>query len=263
MKTLQESIAASMDAIDLQILPYLPYILQDFQEIGTTPDIIIETVRKYIRQYSEINFLDLGCGKGTVSIELAATFGCRCLGIDGIQEFIDEAQKMAKGRGVDTLCTFEAGDLRPLIAGLSGFDIALLGSTGPIFGDYYSTLARVSKSLKKNGLIILADGYIEDASSYTHPMMVKKQELLRQAGEAGVRLIDEIFSNEQEDIEEAYDEEFEHLEQRCRELMKRHPHKGHLFQDYIRRQKEEYAVLKRDDVLCPVMVFDKTADSVK
>lgn len=257
MKTLQESIAASMDAIDLQILPYIPYILQDFLEIGTPADIIIETVRKHAKQYSEIQFLDLGCGKGAVSTELAATFGCSCLGIDGIQEFIDVAKKRAKERGVDTLCTFEAGDLRPIIASLSGFDIALLGSTGPIFGDYYSTLARVSKSLKKNGLIILADGYIDDSSSFTHPMMVKRQELLRQAGEAEVKLVDEIFSNEQGTIEELYDEEFEHLELRCRELMKRHPDKAHLFQDYISRQKEEYAVLKRDDVLCPVMVFDK------
>lgn len=257
MKTLQESIAASMDVIDLQILPYIPYILQDFLEIGTPPDIIVEAARKHARQYSEIQFLDLGCGKGMVSIELAATFGYRCLGIDGIQEFIKEAKKRAKERGVDTLCTFKSSDLRPIIASLSGFDIALLGSTGPIFGDYYSTLARVLKTLKKNGLIILADGYIDDSSSFTHPMMIKRQELLRHAGEAGVKLIDEIFSNEQGTIEELYNEEFEHLERRCRELIKKYPQKAHLFRDYMQQEKEEYRVLKRKDVLCPVMVFDK------
>ncbi len=257
MKTLQESIAASMDVIDLQILPYIPYILQDFQEIGTPPDIMREAVRKHTVQHHEIRILDLGCGKGAVSIELAATFGCSCLGIDGIQEFIDEAQRLAKERGVDTLCTFEAGDARLMIENLSCFDIALLGSTGPIFGDYYSTLARVSKTLKKNGLIILADGYIEDSSSYTHPMMVKKQELLRQVKEAGMRMIDEIFPEKAEEIEESYNNELKHIRRRCRELMKKHPQKGRLFQNYMQREKKEYAVLQRKDVFCPVMVFKK------
>jgi len=35
MKTLEESIATAMDAQDTAIVPFLPYILQDFWEIGT------------------------------------------------------------------------------------------------------------------------------------------------------------------------------------------------------------------------------------
>jgi len=37
MKTVEESILVSMDCSDRQILSYLPYILQDFWEIGTDP----------------------------------------------------------------------------------------------------------------------------------------------------------------------------------------------------------------------------------
>jgi hypothetical protein len=35
MKSLEESVKAAMDVTDKELLPYLPYILQDFWEMGS------------------------------------------------------------------------------------------------------------------------------------------------------------------------------------------------------------------------------------
>ncbi len=81
---LAESIARAMDGSDRRIVPFLPYILQDAWEIGTDPEIVSDLVRRHTRDHSRLRVADLGCGKGAVSVRLAGTLGCRCLGIDGL-----------------------------------------------------------------------------------------------------------------------------------------------------------------------------------
>ena len=84
-----------MDGTEIELFPYLSYILQDTWEIGTPPDIIIDLVQKHAKDYSKLKVLDLGCGKGAVSVKLAHKLRCKCYGIDAIKEFIDEANKKA------------------------------------------------------------------------------------------------------------------------------------------------------------------------
>ncbi|MBU4451076.1 MAG: methyltransferase domain-containing protein, partial [Actinobacteria bacterium] len=91
MKTLEESVVTAMDGSDSGLFPFSPYILQDLWEIGASPEVIIELVRKHTNNYYSLSILDLGCGKGAVSIKLAKEFNCTCLGIDAIKEFINEA----------------------------------------------------------------------------------------------------------------------------------------------------------------------------
>jgi len=48
MKRLEESIAAAMDAQqDMAIIPFLPYILQDFWGLGTQAEIVINLIQKH------------------------------------------------------------------------------------------------------------------------------------------------------------------------------------------------------------------------
>lgn len=71
MKTLEESVVTAMDGSDSELFSYLPYILQDIWEIGTSPEVIIDLVQKHTKKYSNLKVLDLGCGKGAVLIKLA------------------------------------------------------------------------------------------------------------------------------------------------------------------------------------------------
>ena len=109
MKTTEETIAAAMDITEKELLPFLPYILQDFWEIGADPDTISSLIEKHFNSFKTLNVLDLGCGKGPVSVKIAKKLGCKCYGIDAIPDFIDYAILKAKEYNVSGLCNLRSG----------------------------------------------------------------------------------------------------------------------------------------------------------
>lgn len=255
MISLAESVAMAMDGSDAAIVPFLPYILQDTWEIGTDPVIVAGLLRRRRKDSPQLRVLDLGCGKGAVSVKLAGEFGCRCLGIDALGEFVAEAERKAREFGVERLCRFEQGDMRRRIHELDRFDVIVLGAVGPVFGDYRATLGILASHLAAGGLIVIDDGWIEDDSPHVHPPVLKRGEMLRQINEAGMRIVDEaVFGREE--IMEADGRIFRDLEKRCRELMERHPGQKELFASYIRQQIEENGWLE-NRITCAVFVIKK------
>lgn len=255
MKSLEESVVTAMDGSDVALFPFLPYILQDLWEIGASPKVIIGLVRKHTKNYSNLSVLDLGCGKGAVSIKLAKEFNCKCFGIDAIKEFIDEANDKAREFGVDHLCQFAVDDIRERIKVLIRFDIIILGAIGPVFGDYHSTLTILSQCLNKKGMIIIDDGYIENENDYSHPLIQKKEIILQQIKDSGMRIVDEVIIAADK-IKDSDDHIFENLKKRCHELIQIHPDKRGLFENYIRKQEVENDVLETK-VVCSTMVIRK------
>jgi len=243
MKTLEESIAAAMDGRDAAIVPFLPYILQDFWEIGTPAEIVIDLVRRHCRNHSMLHVLDLGCGKGAVSVKLAEALKCHCHGIDGIHEFIEASKEKAREHGVEALCRFEVGDIRVKLDALDKYDVIVLGAIGQVFGNYYATLARLSRHLAAGGIILINDAYIDDSSAFRHPAILQRHELLRQIGQAGMELIDEYAGKPSNSAKE-----FEDLRRRCVELMAEHPDKSALFESYVQNQAAEYDALENEMV---------------
>lgn len=255
MKSLQESVLAAMDGTDIAQIEFFPYLLQDLWEIGTDPAAVIELVRKHKTNYSGLRVLDPGCGKGAVSVKLSRAFGCSCLGIDAIPEFVDVAREKAAAFGVDHLCRFETGDMRISVKEISGFDVIVLGSVGPVFGDCYQTLTALAPCLNQDGIIIVDDGYIENHSRYRHPLIQKRATLLRQIDDSGMRVIDETILDQQA-IKDSDEYIFQKIEQRCRELIQRHPDKKAVFENYIRKQIEENDVLE-NRIVCSIMVIGR------
>jgi cyclopropane fatty-acyl-phospholipid synthase-like methyltransferase len=252
MKTIEESIAKAMDLNqDIAIIPFLPYILQDFWELGTPPESVINLIQKHSKNYSKCKVLDLGCGKGAVSIRLATELKSNCLGIDGIPEFIEFSKAKANEYGVDTLCRFETGDIRVKIEELDKFDVIILGAIGQVFENYYKTLKTLSKHLETDGIIIINDAYCEDSSTFQHPEILPHQEILKQVNHANMELIDEVVSNQENSTEK-----FENLEKRCKELMRKHPEKASVFEKYLQSQADEYDILE-NKVIGSIMVFKK------
>ena len=268
MKTLEESIAVAMEVQqDTAIIPFLPYILQDFWELGTPPEIVINLVQKHCivetlrtsaglsDRTTSLQILDLGCGKGAVSIKLAAALKCNCYGIDGISEFIETAKEKAKEYGIDTLCRFEIGDVRKKIEELDKFDVIILGATGSIFDDYFTALTTLSKHLTDNGIIIINEAYIDDTSTFQHPPYLPRKELLKQFEQAGMELIDETVDKYSDFFSSA--KEMENIEIRCNELKTKYPEKSYLFENYAQNQVAEYDVLE-NKLTSSVMVCKKS-----
>jgi len=255
MKTVEESVVTAMDGTDSELFPYLPYILQDIWEIGSDPEIIIDLIKKHKEKPAELKVLDLGCGKGAVSIKLAHKLNCRCVGIDAVKEFIEEANKKAKEYNVASLCKFITGDIRLEVNKCSNFDIIILGSIGPVLGDYYDTLSTIKKSMNKNGLIVIDGCYIEDDSDYTHQLIQKREIVLKQIFDAGMDLIEEV-KIQKDDIKESNDYIFKNLKMRCDELIEKYPDKKELFLNYIKQQEDENEVLETK-VVCSTMLIKK------
>lgn len=253
MKSVEESIAEAMDCENISILPFLPYILQDFWEIGSSAKSILRIVKENTKDCFDLNVLDLGCGKGAVSIKLAIELKCTCLGIDAIQDFIDIANNKAKQNDIADKCQFVAGDARDLIRKLGQYDVIILGSIGPVFGNYFETMSLLKRHLNENGIIVLDDGYLEDDSIYKHELTVKKSVLLEQLDNAGTKLLKEYVGIEVDKSDE-YESEFHHIVNRCNELAIKYPENQQLFEDYIQKQKTEYESLE-NEIICSTMVI--------
>lgn len=253
MESIEESVVKAMDGSNIKLYNYLPYILQDIWEFGASPKIITELVRKHKSNLSELKILDLGCGKGAISIQLSKQLKCSCIGIDAVKEFVIEAKKLAKEYCVDHLCKFKVNDIRTENSFNEKFDIIILGAIGPILGDYYETFTKLKSNLKLNGVVIIDDAYFDDYSVKNKLNVIPKSTILSQSKKAGFKLIDETIISER-DIKESNENIFNHIEMRCKELAVKEPHNKSLFEDYVKTQAEENEVLEKD-VVCSTMVF--------
>jgi len=254
-KTIEESIITAMDGTDTRLVKYLPYILQDFWEIGTSSEEVIKIIKKYKTDYANLSVLDLGSGKGAVSIKIALELKCKCFGIDAIDDFVVFSNHKAQEYSINNICTFETNDIRTRITTLKKYDIIVLGAIGAIFGDYQATLLQLKPHLNPDGLIIIDDAYTEDNCTKDYPNILKKSELLKQINNAGMELVKEITINEIPVVTEGYESEFENLQKRCMELTEKHPEDKELFLGYIDTQKKEYGILSNE--ITPVLLVIK------
>ncbi len=241
--SVEKSVVLSLDGTDIKLFPYLPYIFQDLWELGTSPKVILNLLKKHTKDQSKLKILDLGCGKGAVSISLAKELNCMCNGIDAVQEFIDVAINKAKKCNIEKYCLFECSDIRVKARDLKGCDVIILGAIGSVFGDCFSTLTRVSKCIKESGLIIIDDAYIDDESEYSHPLIYKRSEILKQISETNMILIDEILLNK-DDLIELDNHMYKNIRKRCKELIERYPVERNIFVDYLKSQEEENELIE-------------------
>jgi cyclopropane fatty-acyl-phospholipid synthase-like methyltransferase len=234
--TLNQSIALAMDCKTTEIVPYLPYILQDFTEIGSSAQSIVLILQEYDVQSSQ-RVLDLGCGKGYASVAVAQAFGCQVLGVDGMKAFVDHGTQRAQELGLGNLKFIEA-DIREPKNIPGAWDWIILGSIGPVIGNYCETLEYCKQLLAPNGKVLLDDGYLKDSyGQITRDYVVSQIEL------AEMRLDREYLGDQVYDPSET-EQQMAWIRVRCQELKVQHPEKSQLFQDYIDTQVREYEFLE-------------------
>ncbi len=243
MRDLSESIASSMGCSE-DALPYLDYILQDLRTLGSNPDIILNTIKEFFANPSELRLLDVGCGKGSCTVE-AAKEGIDCVGIDAMEPFIDEARSNASVSGVMGKCEFIQGDAGTVLKTLGSFDVVLLGSVGPILGELEDSLNMIRGHVRDDGILILDEGRVVDI-----------QEIMDISERCGFTLVRECL-HDPSGFHSEYDEELTNIEKRCQELIRELPHKANVFLNYLESQKEEYEFLKTS-FINSTMVFKPT-----
>lgn len=253
MKSIADSIALSMDCDSIELVPYLPYILQDFHEIGSHAGSLLRIINE-LKSDRKIDVLDLGCGKGAVLCMIAEKMDSICLGIDAIESFIQYANEYKNQRNLKN-CTFIVGDIRNLheINGL--YDIIIMGSIGPIFENYTIAMKSLKNILKDDGYILLDDGYIDNGKK--DAVTLVKEELFMQINKAGMHIIRE-YTGEDICIADEFEGQLDKIKVRCNELIEKYPEKEMLFRKYIEKQETEYSALE-DEITCSTMVIKKMA----
>ena len=242
MKTIEEKLAKSLTAESIELIPYLPYLLQDLWELGSSPRDVIGMIIDHIPVSNQTKVLDLACGKGAVSVNLASEFRFLVKGIDIIPEFIDFAINKSKEFGVGELCEFVVGDITESVKIEKGYDIVILGAVGDVLGKPEETIILLKNTVKKGGYIIIDDAYGKDN---TDAKYLTKNQWLKIFKNIGVRLIDEKII-EDDELASINDQQQEFIVKRANELKKELPEKAHLFESYIKSQLKECEELEND-----------------
>jgi ubiquinone/menaquinone biosynthesis C-methylase UbiE len=255
MDTVKKSIVKSLDGLEFGLFPYLSYLLQDLWEFGASSEIIIDIIKRQGILNKDSKILDLGCGKGAVLIRLVKKFRCQGHGIDALPDFIEEAREYAKKNKVLQKCTFETGDIRRMVGQLQGYDLVILGSIGPVFGDINSTLLKVQTCIKEDGFVILDDGYISKNSTLKSAVYIKEDEVLQKIEAAKMKIVDKTLINT-DFIKKSNKIIYDRIHKRAVELKKKHPEDRSLFDSYIKSQEEENTVLE-NDITCVTWLLGK------
>ena len=206
MSIIEEKIAKSLTANNTELIPYLPYLLQDLWELGSSPKDIISMMNKNIELTKDLKILDLACGKGAVTVKIAETTGCNVKAIDIMSEFIEFAKKKAIDYGVEKRCIFEVDDINESVKNEKNYDVVILGAVGDVLGDPKETIFKLKKTIKKDGFIFIDDAY-GNGENY-----ISKNEWLKIFEDEGLVLLDEKI-NLQDEIKDLNDEQQMNLKQ--------------------------------------------------
>ncbi len=156
----QKSVANSLE-VETKLLPYMPYLLQDIWAMGCSVDQILDLVANLNLPTESVKVLDLGCGKGALSVQIAAKFGFNVTGVDAMPEFLKFAKEKSDEYKVTSLCTFINGDILNYVTDSHDFNIVILAALGGIFGSNKQTFEKLRTQVSPGGYIIIDDGYLK------------------------------------------------------------------------------------------------------
>ena len=150
-------IAAAMDATP-ELVPHLAELLADLWDLGSSPPLITSWLRG-LGLPRETRVLDLGCGKGAVSLTLARDLGFQVRGVDLFEPFVRDAQARAEEWGLTAQCHFERGDLREVVRSAEGYDVVVYASVGAL-GRLDRCVGALRRCVRHGGYLLIEDGYL-------------------------------------------------------------------------------------------------------
>ena len=232
---LEKSVLKTLDAEE-KIMPYLPDLLRDLWSLGSPPERIIDVFKPLNLPKLETRVLDLGCGKGAISIILAYQLGFQVLGIDGCKEFLEEAQEKAIEYGVESLCEFKFADIREFVKQAQGYDVVIYASVGNVLGSHLERVGKLRKCIRSGGYMLIDDGYLKGKEGYSG--YLSHDETLAQLLYYGDKLLREVEYSDEEtrDINERY---LKVINRRAKEIMGRRTDLVALLENYIHSQEQE------------------------
>ncbi|MCL2806773.1 MAG: class I SAM-dependent methyltransferase [Coriobacteriia bacterium] len=255
-----ERLACSLSGDTIELLPFLPYLLQDFWELGSDPEVMVELIRKHVDISDTTRVLDLACGKGAVSVKIADELGVKVKGIDLTSEFVEYAKLKAQEFSVNDLCEFAIGDINEAVATETDYDCVIYGAVGlDVLGSPLEALNKLKATVKPGGYILIEEGYIPDDGKQGdirfnkdayHPL----QHWMDLFKEAGFELLETAAGHSEGDHNS--ETGLAAITKRANELSEMHPDKIALFKEYVRNQQDEYDDID-NNLVCVTWVLRK------
>lgn len=154
-RELDREIADSLEA-PTALLPLLPELFSEVDGPGTLPGEVLAALEP-LGLPPRTCALDLGCGKGAVSLALAGRFGWTVVGVDAFLPFVEEARQRALAGNLSHLVTFRPEDLRATLARDESCDVLLYLGLGPLLGEVGRTVGRLRTRVRPGGLLLVND----------------------------------------------------------------------------------------------------------
>lgn len=242
--TLQK-LARSLTAEKTELVPFLPYLLQDLWELGTPAKYVIAMLRRNNVALNGLRILDLACGKGGIGIPLARE-GAAVTMVDIMPEFVDYARRIAGTHGVVEKCVFMTEDVAVTARRERDWDCAVFLGTGDVLGAPAATVELLAGTVRPGGYVVLDETHVAgdgDESvrfAYKHP---RHDDWLAAFANAGLTLLDSD-EGDGEEMARANAECNRVIARRAAELSAEHLDKSALFGGYLASQMDECADLE-------------------
>ncbi len=240
--TLEETVAWSMDA-EPELLPLIPSLFADLEEFGCKASEVVPMLRE-TGLGPDARVLDLGCGKGAAALAIAAEFGCTVHGVDGMQAFVEHAERRAEALGLAEQSIFAQTDVRVAVAESRDYDLVCLLALGDVFGRADETVAALRTCVKPGGYILIDDAFLAAEAAAPDDLFqcFGHGATLELLGASGDEIVAEV-AIDGPDAREEYDAMTAAIARRAAELAKQHPADADLLMGYVARQQREVEIL--------------------
>ena len=243
----EEMVAYALEA-DVALLPYLPELLADLDELGSDAELIAEVICD-LELPSDAHVIDLGCGRGGVAVEIAEELELAVTGIELFEPFVDACQQLAERRGVADRCKFVHGDVSTMAMQVPKADVAVYAALGDVLGRLDETIAIIRRYVKPGGYLVVSDVFLAEGASSDYPgfeQYAEREETIRRLTSCGDVLVREVLldgegEEGEEDDDESEDEvdEGELIAARAANIAKRQPELAAALQTFVDSQHAE------------------------
>ncbi len=149
----------SADSVDAPytLLPHFDALFAGLGSLGSAPRKTLAMLREAgLRRGASV--IDLGCGKGAVSVELARRLGARVDGYEVNPSFAQSARRLAKRHGLGARCVFFTLDMRAAARATRGeYDCALALGVMPT----PEAVALARRCVRPGGLYAIDDAFFD------------------------------------------------------------------------------------------------------
>ena len=119
----------------------------------------IRLLGKRLRLGPESRVLDMACGKAGPAVLLAATFGCRIVGVERAPEFAADARRRVSEAGLEDRIEIVEGDAEAFAYEPGTFDAALCLGASFVWHGLSGTLAALAPAVRAGGHVVVGEPF--------------------------------------------------------------------------------------------------------